>query len=61
MNSLTRSYSDRMFFGVCGGLGKYLGIDSRIIRILAVFGTLASFSAIFWIYLLLAIALPNEK
>ena len=61
MNNLTRSYSDRMFFGVCGGLGKYLGIDSRIIRILAVFGTLASFSLIFWIYLLLAIALPNEK
>ena len=61
MNNLTRSYSDRMFFGVCGGLGKYLGIDSRIIRILAVFGTLASFSVIFWIYLLLAIALPNEK
>jgi phage shock protein PspC (stress-responsive transcriptional regulator) len=61
MNNLTRSYSDRMFFGVCGGLGEYLGIDSRIIRILAVFGTLASFSAIFWIYLLLAIALPNEK
>jgi phage shock protein PspC (stress-responsive transcriptional regulator) len=50
-----------MFFGVCGGLGKYLGIDSRIIRILAVFGTLASFSVVFWIYLLLAIALPNEK
>jgi phage shock protein PspC (stress-responsive transcriptional regulator) len=61
MNNLTRSYSDRMFFGVCGGLGKYLEIDSRIIRILAVFGTLASFSVIFWIYLLLAIALPNEK
>jgi phage shock protein PspC (stress-responsive transcriptional regulator) len=61
MNNLTRSYSDRMFFGVCGGLGEYLGIDSRIIRILAVFGTLASFSVIFWIYLLLAIALPNEK
>ena len=61
MNNLTRSYSDRIFFGVCGGLGKYLGIDSRIIRILAVFGTLASFSVIFWIYLLLAIALPNEK
>lgn len=61
MKTLNRSSSDRMFFGVCGGLGKYLGIDSRAIRVLAVLGTLASFSAIFWLYIILAIALPTEK
>jgi len=61
MNSLTRSSSDRMFFGVCGGLGEYLGIDSRVIRILMVVATLCSFSALFWIYLILGVALPIKK
>lgn len=39
---LTRSESDRMLVGVCGGLGAYFGIDPTIVRIvfvlLAVFG-----------------------
>lgn len=61
MNTLYRSRSDRMIFGVCGGLAQYLGIDSRIIRILMILGIFASFSAIFWIYLILGIALPCEK
>jgi phage shock protein C len=50
-----------MFLGVCGGIGEYLGIDSRVLRILLVFGVFASFSGLFWIYLLLGIALPSEK
>jgi phage shock protein C len=61
MNILTRSSSDKMFLGVCGGIGEYLGIDSRVLRILLVFGVFASFSGLFWIYLLLGIALPSEK
>jgi phage shock protein C len=39
---LTRSESDQMVAGVCGGLGEYLGIDPTLVRIvfvvLAVFG-----------------------
>ena len=39
---LTRSETDRMLVGVCGGLGEHVGIDSTIIRIafvvLALFG-----------------------
>jgi phage shock protein PspC (stress-responsive transcriptional regulator) len=39
---LRRSYSDRMLGGVAGGLARYFGVDSTIIRIafvvLAVFG-----------------------
>ncbi|MGD0004268.1 MAG: PspC domain-containing protein [Anaerolineaceae bacterium] len=30
---LSRSRSDRMLGGVCGGLGKYLGIDSNLVRL----------------------------
>ncbi|MCX6003091.1 MAG: PspC domain-containing protein [Chloroflexi bacterium] len=35
-NKLYRSRTERMLFGVCGGLGKYLGIDPTIIRIIFV-------------------------
>jgi phage shock protein C len=39
---LTRSETDRMLVGVCGGLGEYFGIDSTIVRVafvvLALFG-----------------------
>jgi len=32
-NKLYRSRKDRMLFGVCGGLGKFFGIDSTIIEL----------------------------
>ena len=56
---LTRSKSDRMVGGVCGGLGEYLGIDPTFIRIIffiMVFGGGAGF----WIYLLLWFLIPEE-
>ena len=56
---LTRSKSDRMVGGVCGGLGEYLGIDPTFIRIfffILVFGGGAGF----WIYLLLWFLIPEE-
>jgi phage shock protein C len=30
---LYRSRTDRLLFGVCGGLGEYTGIDPTIIRL----------------------------
>jgi phage shock protein PspC (stress-responsive transcriptional regulator) len=39
-NRLSRSRSDRMLGGVCGGLGKYLGIDSNIVRFFFILFTL---------------------
>jgi phage shock protein C len=33
---LRRSRSDRILFGVCGGLGRYLDIDPVVLRILTV-------------------------
>lgn len=32
---LYRSRTDRMLGGVCGGLAEYFGIDSMIVRLLA--------------------------
>ncbi len=33
---LRRSSSDKMIAGVCGGLGKYFGLDSTILRLVFV-------------------------
>lgn len=36
MKKLTRSYTDRIIAGVCGGYAEYFSVDSTIIRILFV-------------------------
>lgn len=61
MKRLTKDTKNAMLFGVCAGLSNYTGIDASIIRILTVLGAVFSFSIIFWIYLLLAIILPNHE
>lgn len=33
---LYRSSTDRIFLGVCGGIGEYLDVDPTVIRLLAV-------------------------
>jgi len=32
--------TDAMVGGVCGGLGKYIGLDSNLIRVATIVGTL---------------------
>ena len=59
---LTRSNSDRMLAGVCGGIAKNLAIDPTIIRI--AYAVLTFFTAIFpgiILYILLAIIIPAES
>ncbi len=59
MNRLYRSRTDRFLGGVCGGIGKYLGIDPTIIRL--VFLVLLFTQGFgFLIYLILWILLPVE-
>ncbi len=58
---LTRSASDRMLVGVCGGMAKYLEVDPTIIRI--AYAVLTVFTAIFpgfILYILLAFIIPAE-
>ena len=56
---LYRSRSDRILFGVCGGLGEFFGIDATVLRIffalLAIFGG----SGIL-IYLVMFLIVPEE-
>ena len=56
---LMRSRKDRMIFGVAGGLGKYLDIDSTVVRLLFVLLVAAGGSG-FFIYIVLAFVVPLE-
>ena len=58
MSKLFKNKQKGMIFGVCAGLSDFTGIDISIVRLLTVFGAIATGSVIFWIYLLLAILLP---
>ena len=59
---LTRSKSDRMIAGVCGGLARWLGWDSTAVRILYVL--ISIFSVAFpgmIVYVILALVMPVEE
>ena len=57
---LYRSRSDRMIWGVCGGLAKYFSIDPTIIRVIAILLVFAGGSGIL-AYIILAIVVPLES
>ena len=57
---LYRSRSDRMIWGVCGGLAEYFDIDPTIIRIIAVLLAFDSGAGIL-AYIILAIVVPLES
>jgi phage shock protein C len=59
MNKLYRSSTDRVFAGVCGGLGEYLNVDSSMIRILwALSVMILGFGVL--LYIISAIVIPLE-
>lgn len=58
---LYRSRSDRMIAGVCAGMGKYLGLDATVIRLL--FALLAIFTGVvpgLILYLIMMFIVPDE-
>ncbi len=57
---LVRSASDRMIGGVCGGLARYLGIDSLWVRLFFVLLALGDSFGV-WLYLLLWVVMPAEE
>ncbi|MBN1440317.1 MAG: PspC domain-containing protein [Anaerolineales bacterium] len=56
---LVRSRTDRFLGGVCGGLGKYLGIDPTIVRLIFLLLLLTQGFG-FLLYLILWILVPVE-
>ena len=57
---LYRSRDNRMVSGLCGGIGKYIGIDPTVVRVVVTVATilLAGFPAA--IYLVLIMVVPEE-
>lgn len=59
---LYRSRSDRWFAGVCGGLGRYFGIDPTLVRALFVlFGLVVGGGILAYLLLWLIIPLEPEE
>ena len=57
---LTRSRTQRMLCGVCGGLGEYLNLDPTIIRIIWVLFTFFSIGLAILVYFIAAVIIPDE-
>jgi phage shock protein C len=56
---LTRSRDQRMFLGVCGGLGEYFDLDPTLVRLIFVVAVLLGGSGLL-VYAVLALIMPNE-
>ena len=56
---LFRSRTDRMIGGVCGGLARFLGLDSSAVRIAMVLLTILAGMSIL-VYLIMWIIIPEE-
>lgn len=57
---LRRSRRDRVIAGVCGGLGRYLGIDPVLLRIAFVVLTVTGGAGIL-LYLLAFVVIPEQQ
>ena len=57
-----RSSTDKIFAGVCGGLGEYFDIDSTIIRLIWVFlGLISAFVGAIVAYFICAFIIPVKN
>ena len=56
---LYRSRTDKKICGVCGGMGKYFGIDSTIVRLAVVAFTLLGGCGLL-AYIVAALVIPEE-
>ncbi len=56
---LVRRSDDRMIAGVCSGVAGYFGIDTTLVRVLAVLGAVFGFGSIVIVYLVLWAVMPE--
>lgn len=52
--------SEKMFFGVCGGVAKYFGVDATLVRILGAILTIFGFGTPVLIYAIMVFIMPKE-
>ena len=56
---LYRSRDERIIWGVCGGIAKYLDVDPTMVRVIAVLTLFLGFVGLL-IYLIVTIVMPLE-
>lgn len=59
MKKLYKSRTDRKINGVCGGIARYLDVDSTIVRVIFAVGILFGFAGL-WAYLICLLIMPEE-
>jgi len=57
---LTKSRYDSRFMGVCGGVARYLGFDSTLVRIAFIASVFFGYGTPILLYFALAVILPKE-
>lgn len=60
MKQLLRSRRDRVFAGVCGGVGEYFEIDPNLVRLVWILISLAGVVPGVLLYLLAWVILPED-
>ncbi|WP_083488911.1 PspC domain-containing protein [Companilactobacillus kimchiensis] len=60
-NRITRSSTNRMLAGVCGGLGEYFGIDSTWIRLAFIFLTPLTYFLTILVYVICVFSFPEKR
>ena len=56
---LSKSHTNKMICGVCGGLGEFFGVDPTIIRLVwAILGLMGGTGIV--AYLIAAVIIPNS-
>jgi phage shock protein C len=58
---LKRSSTDRVFMGVCGGIGQKLGIDANLVRLVWAAFSIGSIGMGVLVYVLVGLFLPEEQ
>lgn len=58
---MQKSFTDRVFAGVCGGLGATLHLNAWLVRLLFLILTIASLGAFAVVYVLLWWVVPQES
>lgn len=58
---LERTPDDKWLSGVSGGIGRYLGIDSNVVRLLAVVALFVTGGTAFIAYLIAWILMPERR
>lgn len=60
-NRITRSSTDRMLAGVCGGLGEHFGVDSTWIRLAFIFLLPFTYFLPVLVYVVCVFSFPEKR